>query len=208
GFDGSPIARDLDVLRGWWNHRQSLSEPHVGLFYNSISLHDGNRILGPDGQAQSADYRLRAQRLLGDLSSFIDELERSGRRVALLIVPEHGAALHGDKMQIAGMREIPRASITQVPVGLKLIGMGLSATDGPLHVTEPSSFLALSELVSRLYAAQSESQTPDLATLVAGLPATDAVSETAGAQVIEYSGRPYVRVNGQALWLPYPNRFE
>ncbi|WP_312940398.1 cellulose biosynthesis protein BcsG [Stutzerimonas balearica] len=208
GFDGSPIARDLDVLRGWWNHRQSLSEPHVGLFYNSISLHDGNRILGPDGQAQSADYRLRAQRLLGDLSSFIDELERSGRRVALLIVPEHGAALHGDKMQIAGMREIPRASITQVPVGLKLIGMGLPATDGPLHVTEPSSFLALSELVSRLYAAQSESQTPDLATLVAGLPATDAVSETAGAQVIEYSGRPYVRVNGQALWLPYPNRFE
>jgi len=86
--------------------------------------------------------------------------------------------------------------------------MGLSATDGPLHVTEPSSFLALSELVSRLYAAQSESQTPDLATLVAGLPATDAVSETAGAQVIEYSGRPYVHVNGQALWLPYPNRFE
>lgn len=208
GFDGSPISRDLDVLRGWWKHRQSLTESHVGLFYNSISLHDGNRILGPDGQAQSADYKLRAQRLLGDLDSFIDELERSGRRVALLIVPEHGAALHGDRMQIAGMREIPRASITQVPVGLKLIGMDLQAGDGPLHVAQPSSFLALSELVSRLYAAQSAPSAADLATLVAGLPATEPVSETAGAQVIEYEGKPYVRVNGQAVWLPYPKRFE
>ncbi|MHB0818546.1 cellulose biosynthesis protein BcsG [Stutzerimonas stutzeri] len=208
GFDGSPIARDLDVLRGWWKHRQSLTESHVGLFYNSISLHDGNRILGPDGKAQSADYKLRAQRLLDDLDSFIDELEGSGRRVALLIVPEHGAALHGDRMQISGMREIPRASITQVPVGLKLIGMGPTHDNMPLHVSQPSSFLALSELVSRLYAAQGTQSAPDVATLVAGLPITEQVSETAGAQVIEYDGKPYVRVNGQAVWLPYPNRFE
>ena len=207
GFDGSPIARDLDVLRGWWKHRQTLEESHVGLFYNSISLHDGNRILGADGKPQSADYKLRAQRLLDDLGSFIDELERSGRRVALLIVPEHGAALHGDRMQISGMREIPRGSITQVPVGLKLIGMNIASAGEPMHVAQPSSFLALSELISRLYA-QSTTGTADIATLVAGLPVTEHVSETAGAQVVEYDGKPYVRVNGQTVWLPYPNRFE
>ena len=208
GFDGSPIAGDLDVLSGWWQRRQELPNAHVSLFYNSISLHDGNRIVGSDGNAQSAEYRPRAQRLLDDLSRFIDELERSGRPVALLLVPEHGAALHGDRMQIAGMREIPRPSITQVPVGLKLIGMTPPTSGQPIHVQQPSSFLALSELISRLYAAQSNSSVVDINTLIANLPQTEPVSETAGAQVIEQAGQPYVRLGGQTVWLPYPNRFE
>ncbi|MCP3431392.1 cellulose biosynthesis protein BcsG [Stutzerimonas stutzeri] len=208
GFDGSPIARDFDVLNGWWQRRQALPEPQVSLFYNSISLHDGNRIVGADGNAQSAAYRPRAQRLLDDLNRFIDELERSGRPVALLLVPEHGAALHGDRMQIAGMREIPRPSITQVPVGLKLIGMDASHGTQPVHIQQPTSFLALSELVSRLYAARQQGSTPNLEALVADLPQTELVSETAGAQVIERAGKPYVRLSGQTIWLPYPNRFE
>jgi len=208
GFDGSPIARDFDVLNGWWQRRQALPEPQVSLFYNSISLHDGNRIVGADGNAQSAAYRPRAQRLLDDLNRFIDELERSGRPVALLLVPEHGAALHGDRMQIAGMREIPRPSITQVPVGLKLIGMDAPHGTQPVHIQQPTSFLALSELVSRLYAARQQGSTPNLEALVADLPQTELVSETAGAQVIERAGKPYVRLSGQTIWLPYPNRFE
>src|SRR5690606_27954028 len=72
GFDGSPIARDLDVLSGWWKQRQQQPDERVSLFYNSISLHDGNRIVGADGKAQSAEYRPRAQRLLDDISNFID----------------------------------------------------------------------------------------------------------------------------------------
>lgn len=209
GFDGSPIARDFDVLSGWWKQRQQQSDARVGLFYNSISLHDGNRIVGADGNAQSAEYRPRAQRLLDDISRFIDELERSGKPVAVLLVPEHGAALHGDRMQIAGMREIPRPSITQVPVGLKLIGMTPAASSGqPVHVQQPTSFLALSELVSRLYSAQRNGSQVDIDALTANLPRTEPVSETAGAQVIEHAGQPYVRLGGQTTWLPYPNRFE
>jgi len=124
-------------------------------------------------------------------------------------VPEHGAALHGDRMQIAGMRELPRPSITQVPVGLKLIGMGTPRDAQPVHIQQPTSFLAISELVSRLYTArQQQSSTTDLDALVAGLPQTELVSETAGAQVIERAGKPYIRLSGQAIWLPYPNRFE
>lgn len=208
GFDGSPIAGDLDVLSGWWQRRQALPDAHVSLYYNSISLHDGNRMVGVDGNAQSAEYRPRAQRLLDDLSRFIDELERSGRPVALLLVPEHGAALHGDRMQIAGMREVPRPSITQVPVGLKLIGMKQASSGMPIHIQQPSSFLALSELVSRLYAAQGSGNAVDLGTLTADLPQTELVSETAGAQVIGQAGQTYVRLGGQTVWLPYPNRFE
>ena len=112
-------------------------------------------------------------------------------------------------MQIAGMREIPRPSITQVPVGLKLIGMTPAASSGqPVHIQQPTSFLALSELVSRLYSAQRNGSQLDIDALTANLPRTEPVSETAGAQVIEHAGQPYVRLGGQTTWLPYPNRFE
>ena len=44
------------------------------------------------------------------------ELEASGRRAVVVLVPEHGAALRGDSAQIAGLREIPTPAITLVPV--------------------------------------------------------------------------------------------
>lgn len=95
-----------------------------------------------------------------------------------------------------------------MPVGLKLIGMDASHGTQPVHIQQPTSFLALSELVSRLYAARQQGSTPNLEALVADLPQTELVSETAGAQVIERAGKPYVRLSGQTIWLPYPNRFE
>lgn len=208
-FDGSAIARDIDVLRGWWKRRQQLGSERVGLYYNTITLHDGNRLVTQDGSSQSASYRTRANLLLDDLSRFLDELEQSGRRVVVMLVPEHGAALHGDRMQIAGMREIPRPSITHVPVGVKFIGMGVADTAEPLRLERPSSFLALSELVARLYAAEAGAPAAlDLAALVRDLPETAAVSETAGAQVVEYGGTPYLRLDGKGAWMPYPDRVE
>jgi hypothetical protein len=87
--------------------------------------------------------------------------------------------------------------------------MGTPRDAQPVHIQQPTSFLAISELVSRLYTArQQQSSTTDLDALVAGLPQTELVSETAGAQVIERAGKPYIRLSGQAIWLPYPNRFE
>jgi len=136
GFDGGPIWRDLDVLQTWWKQRQQLDSPRIVTFYNTITLHDGNRLPGGKG---TADYKLRAQHLLDDISTFIGQVERSGRRVLLVIAPEHGASLHGDRMQIAGMREIPSPSITHVPVGLKLINAKARREGGPVHVTTPSS---------------------------------------------------------------------
>ena len=203
-FDGSPIAGDLDVLNGWWGKRKSSGAEHVSLFYNTISLHDGNRLVTADGGTRQADYATRANRLFGDLGKFLDELEASGRRVVVAIVPEHGAALHGDRMQLPGMREIPTPSITHVPVGLKFIGMGQPARSEPLKVTAPTSFLALSELVSRVYAGLGAGQTLDLPSLLTDLPTTERVSETSGAQVLDYQGRTYMRLQGQPDWQPVP----
>lgn len=205
-FDKSPLRRDGDVLNAWWKQRQAEQAQQVALFYNTISLHDGNRIVGADGRANAADYKARAQMVLGDMAGFVEAVERSGRRAMIVVVPEHGAALHGDRMQIPGMREIPSPSITHVPVGIKLVGMGTPASGGPRHVPEPSSYLALSELVSRVYAlnAQSPSGARDWDSLLQGLPRTPSVSENEGAKVIDYGGKPWLQLQGSQAWNPYP----
>ncbi len=205
-FDKSPLRRDGDVLMAWWKQRLAGSSQQVALFYNTISLHDGNRIVGADGRSNAADYKARAEMVLGDMAGFVDAVEKSGRRAMIVVVPEHGAALHGDRMQIPGMREIPSPSITHVPVGVKLIGMGAPAAGGPRHVPEPSSYLAVSELVSRVYAlnAQSPPSERNWDSLLKGLPQTPSVSENEGAKVIEYAGKPWLQLQGSQAWSPYP----
>ena len=210
GFDGSPIWRDRDVLSKWWQHRLSENQPNMALFYNTTTLHDGNRQVQSDGGTQAADYSSRAQLLLDDLNSFLKELQKSGRRVVVAIVPEHGAALHGDRMQIAGMREIPSDSITHVPVGIKLINMGDNGQTVPVHVTEPSSYLAVAEIIARLYADPelSTGQTVDWSKLLTDLPQTAKVSENSGTVVLDYNGKPYVRIKENGGWLPYPQKLK
>ena len=205
-FDTSPLRRDRDVLMGWLKQRQAASNPQVALFYNSITLHDGNRVLGADGHAEASSYKARAEMALGDMADFVDALEKSGRRAMILVVPEHGAALRGDRMQIPGMREIPSPSITHVPVAVKLIGMGMPAVAGPHHIPEPSSFLAISELIARVYAlnAHLSSDKRDWGYLLAGLPQTPSVSENEGARVIDYDGKPWLQLQGSQTWSPYP----
>ncbi len=80
GFDGSSIWRDRDVLNKWWQHREAQSDSRVALFYNTTTLHDGNRSLTLDGGTKSAEYKPRAQALIDDLSTFLKDLEKSGRR--------------------------------------------------------------------------------------------------------------------------------
>ena len=210
GFDGSPIWRDRDVLSKWWQHRLATDQPNMALFYNTTSLHDGNRQVTADGGTQPADYSSRAQVLLDDLNAFLKELQKSGRRVVVAIVPEHGAALHGDRMQISGMREIPSDAITHVPVGLKLINMGDNGQTAPVHVAQPSSYLAIAEIIARLYAdpALSNGQAVDWSALLTDLPQTAKVSENSGTVVLDYNGKPYVRIKENGGWLPYPQQLK
>lgn len=205
GFDASPINRDRDQLEAWWRLRGDKPAERVSLLYQTITLHDGNREILADGRTRSAGYGPRAQHLLDDFDAFIGELERSGRPTVVVLIPEHGAALHGDRMQIAGMREIPSPSITHIPVGVKLVGLPLDSATGRQRVSAPSSYLALAELLVRLHGGPpADGRGFDRAALARDLPQTAKVAENSGSVLLEYGGRPYVRLQERGQWLPYP----
>lgn len=200
-FDGEPIYNDLELLNRWLEQQQKGGDTRSATFMNIIPLHDGNRFAGTN---KTADYRARAQTLFDQLNTFLEELEKSGRKVMVVIVPEHGAALVGDKMQMSGLRDIPSPSITHIPVGIKLIGIKAPQPASPVTINTPSSYLALSELVSRMVDGKVfTAPTIDWQTLTQGLPQTAVISENDNAIVIQYQGKPYIRLNG-GDWVPYP----
>ncbi|ALL35934.1 cellulose biosynthesis protein BcsG [Serratia marcescens] len=200
-FDGEPIYNDLELLTRWLDQQQKGGDGRTATFFNVIPLHDGNRFVGSN---KSADYQPRAQKLFDQLNTFLDQLEKSGRKVVVVIVPEHGAALVGDKMQMSGLRDIPSPNITHTPVGIKLVGMKAPHQGSPLQIKTPSSYLALSELVSRLLDGKVFSESSvDWQALTQGLPQTPVISENDNAIVMQYQGKPYIRLNG-GDWVPYP----
>lgn len=203
-FDGSPIWDDYSTLTQWWKTRNQSEAPRTALLYNTITLHDGNREATADGGGRTAPFQSRAITLLDELNRFIDDLEKSDRRVVVVLIPEHGAALEGDRMQIAGMREIPTSDITHVPVGVRVIGAPGKRAASPVHVKGPSSYLALSELVSRMvHADLFGSDSINWSALVEKLPETQPVSENDGTVLMPYNGVPYVRMGNQG-WIEYP----
>ncbi|MFI8416122.1 cellulose biosynthesis protein BcsG [Serratia sp. NPDC078593] len=200
-FDGEPIFNDLALLNRWLEQRKKAEDSRSATFFNLIPLHDGNRFVG---SKTSADYPARAKILFDQLNTFLDELESSGRHVMVVIVPEHGAALAGDKMQMSGLRDIPSPSITHIPVGIKLVGMQAPHSGSPLQINAPSSYLAVSELVARLVDGKVfTTPSVDWQTLTQGLPQTAAISENDNAIVMPYQGKSYIRLNG-GDWVPYP----
>jgi cellulose synthase operon protein YhjU len=178
-FDGSPLMGDYDVLARWYQGRVAKGGGPVALYYNTVSLHDGNRLLD-NNLSSLKSYPIRLTKLLGDVDRLIDLIQRSGRRAVIVFVPEHGAALRGDAGQIAGMREIPTPRIVHVPVGVKLVGMP-APTGGanvPVTINTPTSYLALAQLVSRLVANSPFQQgAPPLSQYANDLPQTRMVGE-------------------------------
>ncbi len=203
-FDGAPIWNDYSTLAGWWAQRGQSDAERTALLYNTITLHDGNREATRDGGGRPAPFIERARTLLDDLFEFVALLERGNRRVLLILVPEHGAALHGDRMQIPGMREVPTPSITRVPVAIKLINAEAAPPSSPILVNVPTSFLALSDLIARVMAGNLfNAESIDWHTLAADLPQTAPVSENEGSVFLQYGGTPFVRM-GERNWVRYP----
>lgn len=152
GFDGSPVYDDTAVLERWMQTIEKDQNPRSATFYNTLPLHDGNHF---PGVSKVADYKLRAQKLFDELDAFFTQLEKSGRKVMVVVVPEHGGALKGDKMQVSGLRDIPSPSITNVPAGVKFFGMKAPHQGGAIEITQPTSYLAISELVPARWTAKS-----------------------------------------------------
>jgi len=193
-FDGTPIRADFDLLAQWWNGHDS-GEAHRALLYNTISLHDGNRVPGLPGTSLQT-YGPRLKRLFSDLGRFLDLIEASGRPTVVVLIPEHGAALRGDAVQIAGLRELPTREITTVPAAVKLIGFAnpVRAGDAPLVVDRASSYLDLSTLIAGLTQSGPAGTTREsLQQLLRALPPTEWVAENAGTVLFHSGGRDYLR---------------
>lgn len=200
-FDGSPVYDDLAVLDRWLQSPDMPAGGRSATFYNILPLHDGNHF---QGQSKTADYKTRAQKLFDELDAFFTELEKSGRRVMVVVVPKHGAALQGDKMQVSGLRDIPSPSITHVPAAIKFFGMKAPHQGAAIDINQPSSYLAISELVARAVDGKIFTEdSVDWSAFTGNLPQTAAVSENSNAVVVQYQGKPYVRLNGGS-WVPYP----
>lgn len=203
-FDGSSIFRDKQVLDDWWQQRIKSDDEKVVALYNTISLHDGNRIINANSTTSMVSYKKRLKNLLDDLYSFFQELKASKRNIVVALVPEHGAGMRGDRMQISGMREIPAPTIVHTPVGIKVFGEGIQRQGDTKYVKAPSSYLALSQLVSNILEQniyEKKSFSPD--ELAGNLPETQVVAQNSGSTVIEVNGKYYVSLDGSS-WIEYP----
>ncbi len=197
-FDGTPLRPDFDVLSRWWSRHQH-DEGYNALLYNTISLHDGNRVGGQLMRSSIDSYTPRLRHLFIDLGRFMDLIEASGRPTAIVLIPEHGAALRADANQIAGVRELPTRAITNVPVAVKLVGFPhlRHAASQPLVVQRPSSYLALTALIAGLTQLGPNEATPSaVQALLAALPSTQWVAENEGTVLLQRASRSYLRSPG------------
>lgn len=200
-FDDTPVYDDADVLGQWVKKRAQNKSNQVALYYNTISLHDGNYIPNVAKPSTNKAYQQRLKKLFDDFDGFFNQLSTSGRKTVVIMVPEHGAALRGDRMQITGLREIPTPAITLVPAAIKLIGF--SESSKPILIDQPMSYLGLNSLISN-FVAQSpfDSSHPSLEEYVADLPQTDFVSENEGMVMMRLNGRDMLR-NPDLSWSEY-----
>lgn len=203
-FDGAPIYDDFSVLKRWLETRQKSSSSRVALYYNTISLHDGNRLEGKKAKLSSLEtYKLRLGNFLDSMERFLFELQYSGQRAVVVIVPEHGAAVRGDRLQFAGLREIPSPRITLVPVGIKLIGTGRERQNKTLKIDTDTSYLALSQIIANMLKSSPFNASgfdPDQ--YLDNLIDTDFVSQNDNAVVMKYKSHYYWQQNEEG-WTEY-----
>lgn len=192
-FDGSRVHDDYAVLEDWWKTRRSLESPRAALYYNSATLHDGNKIPGEPRLTPLASYRVRARRLFDELERFFALVEASDRRMVVVLIPEHGANVRGDRTQISGLREVPSPAITQVPAGIALLG-GSAPRPTPVDHEPASSHLAVAQLLAQFIARNPFApEAPSLNDYAATLAVTPAVAENEGVIVIGHEDRWWLR---------------
>lgn len=203
-FDGSEIGRDSEFLKKWWERRLNLTQAPVALYYNTITLHDGNTL--PNSQLNSLDsYPIRLERLLNDIKNFIDYLKTSERKAMVFVVPEHGAGMSGEYGQLKGLRELPTPAITKGPVLAYWVSPDYVRRDiykFPIEVNKPTSYMAVSEFLSRwIGLPPARRDDPKWPILTSDLPGTSFVSEQDKIVVMEYQDQ-YLIKSLENKWQP------
>lgn len=201
-FDGSPVHDDFAVLSKWWDRRLKSHAERVALFYNTISLHDGNYYSGHRSNSMEI-YPPRLTQLLSDMDRFFSALQASGRRAVVVFIAEHGASVRGDKMQIAGLREIPTPRISTVPVGIKLIGLPDTPGAKPFIVSKPASYLAVSQLLSNFVTITPFGKgSLSMEDYARDLPTTDFVAENEDIVVMRHDKQYFIH-SKDSEWVEY-----
>jgi len=196
-YDGkTKLYNDFETLNLWYDHVLTTNPDRAALYYNNILLHAGVRWVGEkttrgrDLHEQFEDVYLVFKE---DIQAFIKQLEKSKRNTVLLFVPEHGRALVGNAIQLADIRDIPLPSITKVPVGIKLIGPNFKSKPQQ-EITKPTSYLALSWLISKFMKNSPFSEKPtDPSKLAARVPKTQPVSDNGKSTIIEIGNKTLYR---------------
>lgn len=200
-FYATPVYDDLSVMKRWSKNREKSGKSRVALYYDTVSLHDGNHLPGTESLPNTLKtYRARLVRFLDEMEKIMQSLQESGRRTVVVMVSDHGGAVRGDKMQIAGLRELPTPAITLVPVGIKVIG---GERDGDAAVIDqPTSYLAIAHIVARMLEKSPYGKPFLPADYVANLPSTQFVAQNEKLTVAEYNGRYYLKRDA-AEWTDY-----
>ncbi|MDO8349974.1 MAG: cellulose biosynthesis protein BcsG [Gallionella sp.] len=203
-FDGAPVYDDLHVLNRWLELRQKSPSPRVALYYNTVSMHDGNHL--PDAHSSPdslGTYKVRLNDFLDRTEQFMKSLDESGRRAVVVMIPEHGGAVRGDKKQIAGLREIPTPNITLIPVGIKVIGGNVQRIGATLAIDQSVSYLAMSHIIERMLKKSPFNDNKfSPADYVEGLPITPFVSQNEQMTVAEHDNSYYLG-RGPSQWERY-----
>ena len=133
----------------------------------------------------------------------MQSLANGQRRTVVVLIPEHGGAVRGDRLQIAGLREIPTPAITTVPVGIKVIDPASAGVRDTAYVDASSSFLELSQLIANLLEKSPFGAAGfDPKAYIANLPTTEFVSENQ-AVVMRVENRYFWRED-KSSWRPFP----
>lgn len=200
GFDQSPIYSDRAIFTDWLG--QTDDQPSF-TFYNTTSLHDGNRLPGFRGNS-IASYRTRLQTLLDDLNQLYDDIIASERAVLVVIVPEHGAGLRGDQLQLPGMREIPTPALTHVPVMMRLFGPGVNEQNrAPIQVarsTGPTGITSAMYQIMEQRPFSGGSYDPNRVAQM--IPEQRPVLENDRVIMMEIDGQFFLQIN-HGDWRPY-----
>lgn len=204
-FDNSTIFSDYGTLHQWLEKRKtSASKAPVALYYNSITLHDGVHAPGGSASNSIATYKPRLQQLLDDFDRFTQELQSSGRPTVLIMLPEHGANLRGDSMQIPGMREIPTPRITLVPTLVYLLNSP-SAPGPQVRVDKPVSYVDLFTMLDGMFQnSPFQANAQPLEARSQALAGTDFVTDNETVTMLHMPDQRYwMRSKGTTTWVPY-----
>lgn len=204
-FDGTLLYSDKAALEKFWKVRQAVGAPRAALYYNTVNLHIGTHRADGSGPKDDAEaYKARLAEMTAQFDAFFAVIEKSGRNAVVVLVPEHGAALTGTKMQPKDVREIPLPPIAAVPAAVKLIGKGFYAESGPRVITKPASLQALAWLLAEFL--RHNPYTKDArkpGTIAAEIPVTGFFAENYDSAVMKADLGYIFKVKGGA-WAPLP----